>query len=105
MAGCARSDGAIVKWDHATMAWWNLGFKSPWLHSTRSSFKRIPSLQVLWPLAVTQMMTPAERNFIMFKTDLFVFEQRDEDIDQWFVGGDCAGWFYARLLPVDRIKY
>ena len=23
--------GAIVKWDHATMAWWNLGFKSPWL--------------------------------------------------------------------------
>ena len=24
--------GAIVKWDHATMAWWNLGFKSPWLH-------------------------------------------------------------------------
>ena len=41
----------------------------------------------------------------MFKTDLFVFEQRDEDIDQWFVGGDCAGWFYARLLPVDRIKY
>ena len=27
--------GAIVKWDHATMAWLNLGFKSPWLHSTR----------------------------------------------------------------------
>ena len=24
--------GAIVKWDHATMAWLNLGFKSPWLH-------------------------------------------------------------------------
>jgi hypothetical protein len=23
--------GAIVKWDHATMAWLNLGFKSPWL--------------------------------------------------------------------------
>ena len=29
--------GAIVKWDHATMAWLNLGFKSPWLHSTRSA--------------------------------------------------------------------
>ena len=28
----ARADsGAIVKWDHATMAWLNLGFKSPWL--------------------------------------------------------------------------
>ena len=28
-----KSDpGAIVKWDHATMAWLNLGFKSPWLH-------------------------------------------------------------------------
>ena len=24
--------GAIVKWDHTTMAWWDLGFKSPWLH-------------------------------------------------------------------------
>ena len=22
----------------------------------------------------------------------------DEDIDKWFVGGDCAGWFYVRLL-------
>src|ERR1044071_7922272 len=29
--------GAIVKWDHATMAWLNLGFKSPWLHSSLSS--------------------------------------------------------------------
>jgi hypothetical protein len=41
----------------------------------------------------------------MFKTDLFVFEQRDKDIDHWFVGADCAGWFYARLLPFDGIKH
>src|SRR5262249_19778736 len=45
-----------------------------------------------------------ERNFVLFKTDLFVFHQRDQDIDRWFVGGDCAGWFYARLLPVDRVR-
>jgi hypothetical protein len=46
----------------------------------------------------------AARNFVLFKTDLFVFHQRDEDIDQWFVGGDCAGWFYTRLLLVDQIR-
>jgi hypothetical protein len=44
------------------------------------------------------------RNFVLFKTDLFLFRQRDEDIDRWIVGGDCAGWFYARLLPVNRIR-
>jgi hypothetical protein len=44
------------------------------------------------------------RNFVLFQTDLFVFRQRDEDIDKWFVGGDCAGWFYARLLLADNIK-
>ena len=49
-------------------------------------------------------MASAERNFLLFKTDLFVSEQRDEDIDKWFVGGDSAGWFYARLLSVDGIK-
>lgn len=49
-------------------------------------------------------MTPVARNFVLFKTDLFVFHQEDEDIGAWFVGGDCAGWFYARLLLVDRIQ-
>jgi hypothetical protein len=43
------------------------------------------------------------RNFVLFKTDLFVFRQRDEDIDNWCVGGDCAGWFYVRLLLVGHI--
>lgn len=44
------------------------------------------------------------RNFVLFETDLFVFQQRDEDIDQWFVGGDCAGWFYVRLLLMEHIR-
>ncbi|MEX0718297.1 MAG: hypothetical protein WD066_17010 [Planctomycetaceae bacterium] len=44
------------------------------------------------------------RNFLLFKTDLFVFRQRDEDIDNWCVGGDCAGWFYVRLLLVEHIR-
>jgi hypothetical protein len=46
----------------------------------------------------------AARNFVLFKTDLFVLRQRDEDIDKWRVGGDCAGWFYVRLLLVDHIR-
>ena len=40
-----------------------------------------------------------ERNYVLFKTDLFVYEQDDEHLDHWHVGGDCAGWFLARLLP------
>jgi hypothetical protein len=44
------------------------------------------------------------RNFVLFKTDLFVFHQRDEDIDSWCLGGDCAGWFYVRLLLVEHIR-
>lgn len=44
-------------------------------------------------------------NFILFKTDLFVFRKRDNDIDKWSVGGDCAGWFYVRLLLSERIRH
>jgi hypothetical protein len=43
------------------------------------------------------------RNFVLFQTDLFVYRQRDEDIDKWFVGGDCAGWFYVWLLLTGHI--
>jgi hypothetical protein len=49
-------------------------------------------------------MAAVDRNFVLFKTDLFVCRQRDEDIDKWFVGGDCAGWYYVRLLLVDHIQ-
>ena len=44
------------------------------------------------------------RNFVLFKTDLFVFRQPDADIDRWAVGGDCAGWLYARLLPAGGVR-
>jgi hypothetical protein len=49
-------------------------------------------------------MTSVAQSFVLFKTDLFMFHQPDETIDRWFVGGDCAGWFYARLLPIDRVQ-
>jgi hypothetical protein len=49
-------------------------------------------------------MTSVARNFVLFQTDLFVFRQRNEDIDTWCVGGDCAGWFYVRLMLVDHIQ-
>ena len=49
-------------------------------------------------------VAPVARNFVLFKTDLFVFRTRDEDIDKWFVGGDCAGWFYVRLLLAGNIR-
>jgi hypothetical protein len=38
--------------------------------------------------------------YFAFRTELFLWHQEDRDIDRWFVGGDCAGWFFARLLPV-----
>jgi hypothetical protein len=43
------------------------------------------------------------RNFVLFETDLFVFRQGDDDIDNWSVGGDCAGWIFVRLLLADGI--
>jgi len=30
-------------------------------------------------------------------------KQADDQIDRWFVGGDCVGWIYARLLPLENI--
>ena len=39
------------------------------------------------------------RNFLLFRNALFLSYQSDEDNGRWFVGGDCLGWIYARLLP------
>jgi hypothetical protein len=47
-------------------------------------------------------VTSPIRNFVLFQTDLFLLQQGEKDIDRWFVGGDCAGWFYIRLLTFDR---
>ena len=43
-------------------------------------------------------------DFVILRTDLFSFDQPDEEIGQWLVGADCAGWFYARLLPVPGVR-
>ena len=37
---------------------------------------------------------------LLFKTDMFIWKQADEDLDRWFIGGDCAMWFWMRLLPL-----
>ena len=42
--------------------------------------------------------------YVIFESDLFFTDIPDGQLDQWFIGGDCAGWFYARLLPHERIK-
>ena len=50
-------------------------------------------------------MVSVTRNFVLFETDLFVIRRRDEDIDKWSLGGDCAGWFYVRLLLAGHIRH
>ena len=41
----------------------------------------------------------SDGSFLLLETELFLAEQEDKDLDHWFLGADCAGWFYARLLP------
>ena len=48
-------------------------------------------------------MTADARNFLLFRSELFVHRQDDDQLGQWFVGGDCAGWLYARLLPLSNV--
>jgi hypothetical protein len=45
------------------------------------------------------------RRFFQFSSTLFIIDQPDDQIDWWFPGADCAGWFYARLLPLPGVKY
>src|SRR5690606_13545419 len=52
---------------------------------------------------VPASMTPA-REFVLFQTELFSFEQPDDQVSHWWIGGDCAGWFYARLLPTPEVN-
>ncbi|MCX6850312.1 MAG: hypothetical protein NTY98_15445, partial [Verrucomicrobia bacterium] len=43
-------------------------------------------------------------SYVVIQTELFFTDIPDDQIGSWFLGGDCAGWFYARLLPVKEIK-
>jgi hypothetical protein len=45
-----------------------------------------------------------DRDFVVFTTDLFRVEQPDDEIDQWFLGEDCARWLEAKLLALDGIS-
>jgi hypothetical protein len=51
------------------------------------------------------LAAPPPRNFLLVKTDLFLSNQREENIGKWFLGGDCAGWFYMRLLTHVQIQH
>lgn len=50
-------------------------------------------------------MPATTRHFLHFRSELFLYFQEDDQIDQWFVGGDCAGWLYARLLPLPHLEH
>lgn len=50
------------------------------------------------------MANTQERNFVVFTTGLFRDEQPDDEIDQWFLGEDCAQWLEAKLLTIDDIS-
>ena len=43
--------------------------------------------------------------YLIFETELFFDDITDDQLGLWDVGADCAGWFYARLLPFPAIKY
>jgi hypothetical protein len=43
--------------------------------------------------------------YLVIETDLFNIDIPDEEIDQWVLGGDCADWFYKRLLISSEIKH
>jgi len=54
-------------------------------------------------MATGESHTSADRDFVLFKTGLFLFDQPDGTIDCWRVGVDCASWFYARLIRTNGI--
>lgn len=44
-------------------------------------------------------------NYLTFETDLFFTGIPDDQLDEWFIGADCSGWMYARLLPNSEINH
>jgi len=48
-------------------------------------------------------MAAGTARFLIFRSELFLHRQEDDQIGRWFVGADCGGWLYARLLPLPNI--
>lgn len=44
-------------------------------------------------------------NVFRFRTNLFFTDQPDDQLDQWFLGGDCAAWFFMRLMAEEELEY
>jgi len=42
--------------------------------------------------------------YLIFETDLFFTDIPDDQLDGWFLGADCAGWLYARMLPEPMVS-
>ncbi len=57
------------------------------------------------PVSESSALANTTRNFLLFRSELFLYHQEDDQIGQWFVGGDCTGWLYARLLPFPNITH
>jgi hypothetical protein len=51
-----------------------------------------------------QMPATSDRKFVVFTSGLFRDEQPDEEIDQWFLGEDCAQWLEAKLLSLEGVS-
>lgn len=46
--------------------------------------------EVLFRRAI--VLSQSNQKFLIFRTDLFLYDQEDDQLDAWFVGSDCAGW-------------
>jgi hypothetical protein len=45
-----------------------------------------------------------ERNFVVVSTGMFRDEQPDDELNQWFLGEDCANWPQQKLIAVVGIE-
>ena len=43
--------------------------------------------------------------YLLIQSKLFSKEIPDDQIGEWFLGGDLAGWLYMKLLPGERIQH
>ena len=45
------------------------------------------------------------RSFLLFRSELFLYDLEDDQVDQVFAGGDCAAWLYVRLIRLPGIGH